>query len=54
MMAVFASRDVFFEAHELLAKETLERRTEQATALLAAHIASTLAHVYPKAGEQPS
>ena len=54
MMAVFANRDAFAEAHERLAEATLEGRTEEAMALLGVHIGSTLAHVYPDAGEPES
>ncbi len=54
MMASLFDREAFLEAHDSLAEATLERRPAQATALLEAHIASTLRHVYPEDAEQGS
>ncbi len=47
MMASYVDREAFVHAHETLAEAAIERAGERAGALLAAHIASTLAHVYP-------
>lgn len=48
MMATFASREEFVRAHEVLAEAAIERSHERAEPLLEAHIASTLALVYPQ------
>ena len=48
MMATFADPEEFVRAHESLAEAAIERSRERAEALLEAHIASTLALVYPE------
>lgn len=50
MMATFAGYEEFVREHEILAELTIGRSRERAEALLAAHIASTLARVYPGGG----
>ena len=47
MMATFASSEDFFRAHEILAEAAIGRGGERAETLIEAHIASTLALVYP-------
>ncbi len=54
MMATFASREEFARGHEILADATIERSRERAEALLEAHIASTLALVYPDGADRAS
>ncbi len=54
MMATFASFEEFVRSHELLAESTIARSRERAEALLEAHIASTLALVYPDGAERAS
>jgi GntR family transcriptional regulator, carbon starvation induced regulator len=49
MMATFKSPSEFVRSHEILAEAAIERATERAEALAEAHIASTLALVYPDA-----
>jgi DNA-binding GntR family transcriptional regulator len=49
MMASFGDPQAFVRAHEILAEAILEREADRASTLLQAHIASTLAHVYPDA-----
>jgi DNA-binding GntR family transcriptional regulator len=51
MVAAFVDRENFIQAHEQLAEETLERRTDKAEAWLKSHIVSTLKHVYPDSTE---
>ena len=48
MMATFASREEFVRRHEVLAEAAIGRSHERAGPLLEAHIASTLALVYPQ------
>ena len=48
MMAKFVDPEDFLGDHERLARLALERAVEPAQAALAAHIASTLAFVYPQ------
>jgi GntR family transcriptional regulator, carbon starvation induced regulator len=52
MMAVIPGRELFAKEHERLAEATLERRKDEAMALLTTHIFSTVLHVYPEALEQ--
>ena len=52
MMATFASRQEFVRGHEILAEAAIERSRERAEALIEAHIASTLALVYPDGAER--
>jgi len=47
MMATFKSHSDFVRGHEILAEAAIDRATERAEALVEAHIASTLALVYP-------
>jgi GntR family transcriptional regulator, carbon starvation induced regulator len=47
MMATFTSGEDFVRAHEILAEAAIERAGERAETLIEAHIASTLALVYP-------
>ena len=54
VMATFASFEEFVRSHELLAESTIARSRERAEALLEAHIASTLALVYPDGAERAS
>jgi GntR family transcriptional regulator, carbon starvation induced regulator len=54
MVATFDDREAFVHAHESLAETAIERQSERAVAVLGAHIASTLAHVYPDAPERAS
>ena len=54
MLATFAGFEEFVRAHEILAEATIERSRERAEALIEAHIASTLALVYPNGAERPS
>ncbi|MGO9418115.1 GntR family transcriptional regulator [Roseiarcus sp.] len=49
MMAAFTNPGEFVKSHEILAEAAIERATERAQALAEAHIASTLALVYPEA-----
>jgi len=49
MMATFTDPSSFTRSHEVLAEAAIGRATERAEALAAAHIASTLALVYPEA-----
>ncbi len=49
MMSRFSSREDFIASHERLAEAALARRAESAAALAEAHIATTLALVYPQA-----
>jgi GntR family transcriptional regulator, carbon starvation induced regulator len=48
MMATFADREEFLRGHEVLAEAAIGRSHERAESLLEAHIASTLALVYPQ------
>jgi GntR family carbon starvation induced transcriptional regulator len=48
MMATFASREEFVRGHEVLAEAAIGRSHRRAEPLLEAHIASTLALVYPQ------
>jgi GntR family carbon starvation induced transcriptional regulator len=50
MMATFTGYEEFVREHEILAELTIGRLRERAEALLSAHIASTLARVYPGGG----
>jgi GntR family transcriptional regulator, carbon starvation induced regulator len=50
MMAGFPDPEVFLAEHDRLADLALRRGQSEATAALETHIASTLRHVYPKAG----
>jgi GntR family carbon starvation induced transcriptional regulator len=50
MMSRFLSRDEFIVSHEQLAEAAIARQAERATALAEAHIAATLALVYPEGG----
>ncbi len=52
MKATFASPDAFVESHEVLAEAAIARATERAQALAEAHVAATLALVYPEAAER--
>jgi GntR family transcriptional regulator, carbon starvation induced regulator len=54
MMATFKSPGEFVRSHEILAEAAIERAAERAEALAEAHIASTLALVYPDAVGQGS
>ena len=54
MMATFASFEEFVRSHEILAEATIARSRGRAEALLEAHIASTLALVYPDGAERAS
>ena len=54
MMAGFESREDFMRAHEVLAEAAIARKRKPAEALLEAHVASTLALVYPEARERAS
>jgi DNA-binding GntR family transcriptional regulator len=54
MMATFKSPGEFVRSHEILAEAAIERAAERAEALAEAHIASTLALVYPDAAGQRS
>jgi DNA-binding GntR family transcriptional regulator len=51
MMATFRNPGEFVKSHEILADASISRATERAQALAEAHIASTLALVYPEAAE---
>lgn len=48
MMAQFLDAEDFLREHERLADLATKRRGQEASATLDAHIASTLAHVYPQ------
>ena len=50
MMSRFISRDEFIASHERLAQAAIAREPERAAALAEAHIATTLALVYPQGG----
>jgi len=52
MMATFTSGEDFVRAHEFLAEAAIEREGERAETLIEAHIASTLALVYPDGGDR--
>lgn len=54
MMANFAGREEFVRGHEILAEAAIDRATDRAEALIEAHIASTLALVYPQDKAQSS
>ncbi len=54
MMAGFESRKEFVRAHEVLAEAAMAKKRKQAEALLAAHIGSTLARVYPDSADRAS
>jgi DNA-binding GntR family transcriptional regulator len=47
MVANFVDHEGFIDAHDLLAREALERRTDAALDLLKDHIGATIRHVYP-------
>ncbi len=49
MLAGFSDSERFLSEHDRLAELALERRRDEARRALAAHIASTLEHVYPSA-----
>jgi GntR family carbon starvation induced transcriptional regulator len=52
MMATFTGYEEFVRDHEVLAELTIGRARERAEALLAAHIGSTLARVYPDGADR--
>ena len=54
MMATFTDPSSFARSHEVLAEAAIGRATERAEVLAAAHIASTLALVYPEASKRDS
>jgi DNA-binding GntR family transcriptional regulator len=54
MMATFTDPGKFVKSHEVLAEAAIGREMERAEALAAAHIASTLALVYPEAAKPDS
>ena len=54
MMASFKSPAQFVHSHETLAEAAIARASERAQALAEAHIASTLALVYPEPASQDS
>jgi GntR family transcriptional regulator, carbon starvation induced regulator len=54
MMASFKSHGEFVHSHEALANATIARATDRAQILAEAHIASTLALVYPEPASQDS
>ena len=54
MMATFTYTGSFVKSHEVLAEAAIERATERAEALVEAHIASTLALVYPSGAGRDS
>ena len=54
MMSTFKSPRDFVKSHEILAEAAIGRATERAEALAEAHIAATLALVYPPAAERDS
>ena len=54
MMASFPDPEEFLAEHDRLANLAVRRAQREGCAALEAHIASTLAHVYPEAGASPA
>ena len=54
MMATVASSEEFVRGHEILVEATVGRSREPAEDLIEAHIASTLALVYPNGAGRAS
>jgi DNA-binding GntR family transcriptional regulator len=54
MMATVASSEEFVRGHEILVEATIGRSRERAEDLIEAHIASTLAVVFPNGAGRAS